>query len=60
MIAIDINQKQALDADPKAMHQTNFTGKLDRPENATILYFVFFSKSHESITNLFCFHIILI
>ena len=28
MIAIDLGQQQALDADPKAMQQINFTGNL--------------------------------
>ena len=28
MIAIDLRQQQALDADPKAIQQINFTGNL--------------------------------
>ena len=30
MIAIDLNKQQALDADPKAIQQINFTTNLDR------------------------------
>ena len=30
MIAIDLSKQQALDADPKAIQQNNFTGNLDR------------------------------
>ena len=29
MIAIDLSKQQALDADPKAIKQINFTGKID-------------------------------
>ena len=29
MIAIDLNKQEALDADPKAIQQINFTGYLD-------------------------------
>ena len=31
MIAIDLSEQQALDADPKAIQQINFTRNLDRP-----------------------------
>ena len=33
MIAIDLSTKQALDADPRAIQQTNFTANLDRGGN---------------------------
>ena len=39
MIAVDLSKKQALDADPKAIQQINFTAKLDRHEN-TRFYFI--------------------
>ena len=39
MIAIDLSRQQALDADPKAIQQINFTANLDRPGN-TRLYFI--------------------
>ena len=29
MITIDLNKEQALDADPEAIQQVNFTGNLD-------------------------------
>ena len=40
MIAIDLSKQQALDADPKAIQQINFTGKLDRAAGATIFFIV--------------------
>ena len=39
MIAIDLNKQQALDADPKAIQQINFTVNLDRAGN-TRFYFI--------------------
>ena len=36
MIAIDLSKQQALDADPKAIQQSNFTGSLDPDEVAII------------------------
>ena len=36
MIAIDLSKQQALDADPRAIHQTNFTRNLEK--NATIFF----------------------
>ena len=38
MIVIDLSKQQALDADPKAIQQINFTGNLER-DNAAIMYF---------------------
>ena len=40
MIATDLNKQQALDADLKAIQQINFTGNLDRPEGATIIFII--------------------
>ena len=37
-IAIDLNKKQALDADPKVMQQINFTRNLDRSGNTTMIF----------------------
>ena len=34
MIVIDLSKQQALDADPKAIQQINFTAKLDRDGNS--------------------------
>ena len=39
MIAIDLSKQQALDADPKAIQQINFTANLDRAGNK-IIYFI--------------------
>ena len=39
MIAIDLSQQQALNADPKKMHQTNFTANLDQ-EGETAMHFI--------------------
>ena len=39
MIAIDLSKQQALDADPKAIKQINFTANLDRAGN-TGFYFI--------------------
>ena len=41
MIAIDLSKKQALDADPKAIQQTNFTGNL---ENNAVIFFIIDKK----------------
>ena len=40
MIAIDLSKKQALDADPRAIQQINFTANLDRDGNTTMLFIV--------------------
>ena len=37
MIAIDLSKKQALNADPKAIQQINFTGNL---ENQSTIFFI--------------------
>ena len=37
MIAVDLSKQQALDADPKAIQQINFTANLDREINTRIL-----------------------
>ena len=39
MIAIDLSKQQALDADPRAIQQINFTANVDRGGN-TRLYFI--------------------
>ena len=39
MIAVDLSKQQALDADPKAFQQINFTAVLDRTGN-TRIYFI--------------------
>ena len=39
MIAVDLSKQQALNADPKAIQQINFTANLDRAGN-TRIYFI--------------------
>ena len=39
MIAVDLRKQQALDADPRAIQQINFTANLDRDGN-TRVYFI--------------------
>ena len=39
MIAIDLRKKQALDANPRAIQQINYTANLDRAGN-TRIYFI--------------------
>ena len=38
MIAIDLSKQQALDADPRAIQQINFTANLDGAENTTMFF----------------------
>ena len=47
MIAIDLSKQQALDADPKAIQQINFTGNLER-DNGAIMFFII-EKVKETI-----------
>ena len=47
MIAIDFSKQNALDADPKAIEQINFTANLDRAGN-TRVYFIL-EKAKETV-----------
>ena len=49
MIAVDLSKQQALDADPTAIQQINFTAKLDRAGN-TRIYFIL-EEAKETILN---------
>ena len=40
MIAIDLSKQQALDADPRAIQQINFTGILDTAGNTTMFFII--------------------
>ena len=40
MIAVDLSKQQALDADPRAIQQINFTANLDRAGITTIFFIV--------------------
>ena len=61
MIAIDLSKQQALDADPRAVQQINFTANLDRAGN-TRIYFILkeakkncsrlFTRNCKSIVNM--------
>ena len=39
MIAINLSKQQALDADPRAIQQINFTANLDRAGNTAMFFF---------------------
>ena len=47
MIAIDLSKQQALDADPRAIQQINFTANLDRAGNRRIYFF--FEEAKETL-----------
>ena len=49
MIAVDLSKQQALDADPRAIHQINFTANLDRPSNTRISLIL--KEAKETISN---------
>ena len=60
MIAVDLSKQQALDADPRAIQQINFTANLDRAGN-TRVYFILedakndsrlFTRNSKSIVNI--------
>ena len=40
MIAIDLSKQQALDADPKAIQEINFTANSDREGNTTMFFII--------------------
>ena len=40
LIAIDLSKQQALDADPRAIRQINFTANLDRTRNTTMFFII--------------------
>ena len=40
LIAKDLSKQQALDADPRAIQQINFTANLDRAGNTTIFFII--------------------
>ena len=47
MIAIDLSEQQAFDADLKATQQINFTGNLDQAGSATMFFII--EKAKETI-----------
>ena len=44
LIAIDLSKQQALDADPRAIQEINFTANLDRAGNATMFFIIEHAK----------------
>ena len=59
-IAIDLSKPPALDADPKALQQINFTGNLDGVKNIIMLFLIeeekrnhfrFFTRNCQSTVN---------
>ena len=40
LITIDLSKQQALDADPRAIQQINFTTNLDRDGNTTMFFII--------------------
>ena len=40
MVAIDLSKQQALDADPRAIQQNNFTVNLDRAGNTRMFFII--------------------
>ena len=40
MVIIDLSKQKALDPEPKAIKQINFTGNLDQAGNATKLFII--------------------
>ena len=49
MIAIDLSKQQALDADPRAIRQINFTANLDRAGNTTMFFII--EEAKETVLN---------
>ena len=47
MIAVDLSKQQALDADPRAIQQINFTANLDRAGNMRV--YVIHEEAKETI-----------
>ena len=52
MIAIDLSKQQALDADPRAIQQFNFTANLERAAGNTRIYFNSEDETNRQVANL--------
>ena len=50
MITIYLSKRQALDADPKAIQQINFTGNLDQIGNTTMFFII--EEAKETVLDL--------
>ena len=55
MIVIGLSKQQALDADPRAIQQINFTVNLDRAGNTTMFLIIEKAKAtvHKELQNFF-------
>ena len=51
MIAIDLTKQQAVDADLKAIPKINFTGNLEREENANTTMLFIIEEAKETISD---------
>ena len=65
LIAIDLSKQQKLDANPKAIKQTNFTGNLSRAEGAAMFFIIGEAKEtvldfSKGTVNILWFYFILI
>ena len=49
MKAIDLSKQQALDTDPEAIQQINFTGNLERNENENETTFFIIKESKDIV-----------
>ena len=47
MIAVDLSKQQALDTDPRAIQQINFTANLDRAGNTRV--YIILEEAKETI-----------
>ena len=47
MIEIDLSKQQALDSDPRAIQQIDFTANLDREGNTTMFFII--KKARETV-----------
>ena len=47
MIEIDLSKQQALDSDPRAIQQIDFTANLDREGNTTMFFIIKKAKETE-------------
>ena len=53
MIAIDLSKQQALDADPKAIQQINFTGNLARHPITNTTMLLSIEEAGQTVLDLF-------
>ena len=62
MIAVDLSKQQALDVDPRANHQIDFTANLDRAANTRIYFILEEAKETRLFTrnckSIICYRII--